>query len=277
MIRRSVLYIFLIVYFVIIPRTTPAEDFAYPRSATIQANLGNVRNKPSLKASIIGSVTKGDRVTLIERSGKWLYAILPSRNIGWIHRILFVDKRETITLNTIAGNVRKDPSRSSPVLRVLKEGDTVSIIGSQGNWYHIRFGAGKTGWAHKTLFRAKGFDSQRQKNPPSKLKRLETAIITDREERMLLTLSDFVPPSVFTIEGRRPMVVCDFLGVRPGQQIEESNKADGRIIKTVSVLVHSAKEPITRIIIELFSKHDYDIQQVFYKEENLYVLNIKQM
>ena len=94
---------------------------------------------------------------------------------------------------------------------------------------------------------------------------------------MLLTLSDFVPPSVFTIEGRRPMVVCDFLGVRPGQQIEESNNTDGRIIKTVSVLVHSVEEPITRIIIELFSKHDYDIQQVFYKEENLYVLNIKQM
>ena len=277
MVPPTVLKISLAAFLFIIPYEIHADDIALPKSYSIRVAQGNVREKPSTKASIIGRVNNGEKVTLIERADKWFFAILPNGKTGWIHQTLVLSKKKELVLKAIAGNIRKKPSRSSPVKKVLKKGDTVSIIGSKGNWYHIRLGGGETGWSHKSLFRVKAVSSQRHKNPPSKLKRLETAIVTDQEERILITLSDFVPPRVFTIEGRRPMVVCDFSGVGPGLQVEESNKADGRIIRSVNVLVHSVEEPITRIIIELFSKHDYDIQQVFYKEENLYVLNIKQM
>ncbi len=277
MIPPLVLRIFVAAFLFIIPYEIHAGDIALPKSYSIRVAQGNVREKPSKKASIIGRVNNGEKVTLIERAGKWFFAILPNGKTGWIHQTLVLSKKKELVLKVIAGNVRKKPSRSSPVKKVLKKGDTVSVIGSRGGWYHIRFDGGKTGWSRKSLLRVKDVGSQRHKNPPSKLKRLETTIVTDQEERILFTLSDFVPPKVFTVEGKRPMVVCDFLGVGPGLQVGESYKADGRIIRFVNVLVHSISEPITRIIIELFSKHDYDIQQVFYKEENLYVLNIKKM
>jgi len=277
MIPRVALCISLAAWFFIVPCEIPASDIALPKSYSIKVVQGNVRERPSKKASIIGRVNNGEKVTLIERADKWFFAILPNGKTGWIHQTLVLNKKKKLVLKVIAGNVRKKPSRSSPVKKVLKKGDTVSVIGRKGNWYHIRLGGGKTGWSHKSLFRVKAVSSQRHKNPASKLNRLKTVIVTNQEERILFTLSDFVLPRVFTIEGRRSMVVCDFLGVGPGLQVEESNKADGRIIRSVNVLVHSIEEPITRIIIELFSKHDYDIQQTFYKEENLYVLNIKQM
>jgi len=274
---RLALCISLAAFLFIIPYEIHAGDIALPKSYSIRVVLGNVREKPSKKASIIGRVNNGEKVTFTERADKWFFAILPNGKTGWIHESLVLSKKKELVVKAITGNVRIKPSRSSPVKKVLKKGDTVSVIGSKGNWYHIRVGGGKTGWSHKSLFRVKAVSSQRHKNPPSKLKRLETAIVTDQEERIRFTLSDFVTPRVFTVEGRRPMVVCDFVGVGPGLQVEESNKADGRIIRSVNVLVHSVEEPITRIIIELFPKHDYDIQQVFYKEENLYVLNIKRI
>lgn len=277
MIPLLVLRISIAAFLFILPYEIRAEYIAPPKSYSISVVQGNVRDKPSIKAFIIGKVKKGDRVTLIERKGKWLYAILPNAKTGWIHKSLVLGKKKKLVLKSIAGNVREKPSRSSPVKKVLKKGDTVSVIDSKGNWYHIRLGGGKTGWSHKSLFRVKAVGSQRHKNPPSKLERLETAIVTDQEERIRFTLSDSIPPRVFTIEGRRPMVVCDFLGVGPGLQVEESNKADGRIIRSVNILVHSVEEPITRVIIELFSKYDYDLQHVFDKEKNQYVLTIKQM
>lgn len=277
MVPPLVLKISLAAFLFIIPYEIHADDIALPKSYSIRVVQGNVREKPSKKASIIGRVNNGERVTLIERADKWFFVILPNGKTGWIHESLVLDKNKKLVLKAIAGNIRKKPSRSSPVKKVLKKGDTVSVIGNKGNWYHIRLGGGKTGWAHNSLFRVKDVGSQRHENPPAKLERLQTVIVTDQEERIFFTLSDFVPPKVFTIEGRRPMVVCDFSGVGPGLQVEESNKVDGRIIRSVYVLVHSVEEPITRIIIELFSKYDYDIQQDFYKKKNLYVLNIKRM
>lgn len=185
---------------------------------------------------------------------------------------------KSYNIKVLQGNVREKPSRTASIIDRVSNGEKVTLIERADKWFFAILPNGKTGWIHKSLFRDEKDDgSQRHKNPQTRLLRLETVIVTNREERILFTLSDFVTPRVFTIEGRRPMVVCDFMGVGPGPEVEESNKIDGRIIKSVNVLVHSVEEPITRIIIELFSKQDYDMQHVFYKEENLYVLNIKQM
>lgn len=93
----------------------------------------------------------------------------------------------------------------------------------------------------------------------------------DKGEKVSFSLTNFHPPVVFGIEEGTPSIVCDFIDAGLGEKVPEIIAAKGRFVKQVRVekLVKLHK---IRVILELVPNRHYDLQQIFFKEEGLYVL-----
>ncbi len=105
------------------------------------------------------------------------------------------------------------------------------------------------------------------------LKGIEFKITSDTEERVLFKLSGFLQPEVFGLEGDTPRVVCDFLGMKIDKQhVKNIISTKGKYIKNIRVGLHSSPVPKTRVVLDLTPDHNYDIEQMFFKEENLFVI-----
>ena len=115
------------------------------------------------------------------------------------------------------------------------------------------------------------------KNPsvPSSSQLVITAIsiekTPDKGEKVSFNLTNFHPPVVFGIEEGTPSIVCDFMGGSIGNQVPEIIAANGEFIKQVRVEKNVDLNK-TRVVLDLVPNRHYDLQQIFYKEENLYVI-----
>ena len=94
---------------------------------------------------------------------------------------------------------------------------------------------------------------------------------SDRGEMILFKLNDFYPPIVFGLEENLPRVVCDFMNTKAAVAVPNVVKCDGKFIKAVRVGRH-AKPDKVRVVLDLTPNNNYDLQQVFFKEDNLFVI-----
>lgn len=90
-----------------------------------------------------------------------------------------------------------------------------------------------------------------------------------RGEMILFKLNGFYPPRVFGIAEGLPRVVCDFKDTRLDKSVQRLIKANGRYVKSIRTGRH---EDRTRVVLDLKQGNNYDLQQVFFKEDNLFVL-----
>ncbi len=60
------------------------------------------------------------------------------------------------TIGVGRANVRSGPSTGATVIETLARGSELTVLGSQGNWFQVRFGAGidEVGWVHNDLLGA---------------------------------------------------------------------------------------------------------------------------
>ncbi len=99
---------------------------------------------------------------------------------------------------------------------------------------------------------------------------------TNKKEMVLFRVSGFHPPVVFAIEEEEPRIVCDFLDVLLGENIEDVLNSDGNYIKRVRVARHSSPEKV-RVVLDLVADNNYELKQVFFKEDNLFVVVISNL
>jgi len=96
----------------------------------------------------------------------------------------------------------------------------------------------------------------------------------DQGEKLSFQLSNFHPPAVFGIEEGTPLIVCDFTNAIVAGAIPEIIPASGRFVQQVRV-EKDASASTVRVTLELIPNHHYDLQQIYFKEKDLYVLWIK--
>ncbi|MCI5137086.1 MAG: AMIN domain-containing protein [Candidatus Electrothrix sp. AR1] len=96
---------------------------------------------------------------------------------------------------------------------------------------------------------------------------------SNRGEMVLFKLNEFHPPIVFGIEEGTPRVVCDFKDTAVAKDIPESLKTAGKYIRQIRVGNDKGEKKV-RIVLDLVPNYSYDLQQVFFKEENLFVIII---
>ncbi len=96
---------------------------------------------------------------------------------------------------------------------------------------------------------------------------------SNRGEMVLFKLNEFHPPIVFGIEEGTPRVVCDFKDTTAAKDIPDRLKISGKYIQKIRI-GKDKKENKVRVVLDLTPNYSYDLQQVFFKEENLFVIII---
>ncbi len=104
------------------------------------------------------------------------------------------------------------------------------------------------------------------------IKGIRFEVATDRKEKVIFLLGGFSPPKFFVIEGDRPRLVCDFFGARLARGIDHRIKVNGSLIRQIRIAIHKGARPRVRVVLDLVPNQDYDAEQIFFKDENLYTI-----
>lgn len=99
---------------------------------------------------------------------------------------------------------------------------------------------------------------------------------SNRGEMVLFHLNDFFPPTVSAIEKNNPRVLCDFKNMRLSRDVQTKIDAKGKYVEGIRTAYHADKEKV-RVVLDLSPDRDYDLQQVFFKNDNLFVLIVNEL
>jgi hypothetical protein len=99
---------------------------------------------------------------------------------------------------------------------------------------------------------------------------------TNDNEMVLFHLNGFFPPVVYSAESGELLVVCDFLDAELGPDGIPVIAKGGRYIRQIKVEPHQQPKKV-RVVLELADSYTYDVKQVFFKEENLFVIVLKSL
>ncbi len=95
-------------------------------------------------------------------------------------------------------------------------------------------------------------------------------------ETVLFRLNHFSPPLVFGIEKGEPRVVCDFMGATLAADIPALIETNGQFVSRITVDRQTDPDKV-RVELVLVPNRHYDLQQLFFKEDNLFVVIVKEL
>lgn len=140
---------------------------------TVTASSLSVRSDTSLNSDIIGSITMGQKFTILEEKNNWIKIEYKPGKIGWAAGWYFnKDKATTtqlakdskVTILHNGTNIRKDPAVQSNVLQRANEGESFPISSVANDWYEITLPNGTkgfiAGWLVTTNGTGPGIDKQ---------------------------------------------------------------------------------------------------------------------
>jgi hypothetical protein len=90
-------------------------------------------------------------------------------------------------------------------------------------------------------------------------------------EMVMFKLNGFHPPSVHGVEEGIPRVICDFNNTKMTGTTKRLIKTDGKYVRAIRTSKTKKPEKI-RVVIDLEPNRSYDLQQVFFKDDNLFVI-----
>jgi N-acetylmuramoyl-L-alanine amidase len=136
------------------------------RTLTVSAEVGRVREEPSLEAGILYRAARGESLSLLEEKGDWRRVGLQDGRTGWAHKSLFAEgapqaaqpsdgsgeRRNVLVVAVDLARVREQASTDSGIIHRLKKGESVSSLQTMKDWHQVALPGGRTGWAHKGLF-----------------------------------------------------------------------------------------------------------------------------
>ena len=99
---------------------------------------------------------------------------------------------------------------------------------------------------------------------------------SNRGEMVLLRLNDFYPPTVSAIEKDTPRVLCEFPNMKLGQDVRNDIPANGKYVERIRTQRDDETGKV-KVILDLSPDRDYDLQQVFFKNDNLFVLIVNEL
>ncbi|MBW1798277.1 MAG: SH3 domain-containing protein [Deltaproteobacteria bacterium] len=184
-----------------------------------------------------------------------------------------------MTVNVSMGNIRSGPTLTSPIIGNLRKGDKVKAISKKDKWCMIRFHGDQVGWAHESLF----FKTHKAQVAGTgifkQIKEIRFETAPEGGEMVIFRLNGYYPPKTFAIDEGRPRVVCDFFDTSLGAGIGRLLKTKGEIIQQIRINLYKGPDSRVRVVFDLVSQEnsDYEIQPMFFKDENLYTLTVKRV
>jgi N-acetylmuramoyl-L-alanine amidase len=152
-------------------QTPPSENKnnfkQHPITATITAAVLNVRNEGSLNGTIIGKITKGQQVTILEESNQWCKIQRGNKETGWV-ACWYLNVEEKVPANDNGNhssavkilyngtNIRSGPSTNASIMLRANEGETFPVLSKEGDWYSIQLPNQKTGYVAGWIVEVRG-------------------------------------------------------------------------------------------------------------------------
>lgn len=99
---------------------------------------------------------------------------------------------------------------------------------------------------------------------------------SSKGEMVLFRLSKFFPPIVSVIEKENPRVLCDFMETNMNPSVLNSIEANGKYVERIRAARHDDPKKV-RVVLDLLPNRDYDLQQVFFRNDNLFVLIVNEL
>jgi hypothetical protein len=99
---------------------------------------------------------------------------------------------------------------------------------------------------------------------------------SSRGEMVLFRLNDFSPPTVSAIERDNPRVLCDFMAMNLDSSVQKTIEVNGKYIERIRTARHQDPEKV-RVVLDLLPNRDYDLKQVFFRNDNLFVLIVNEL
>ncbi len=95
------------------------------------------------------------------------------------------------------------------------------------------------------------------------------------EERVRFRLNGFFPPKISTEEEASPEVICDFPGTSLAKDIEGDIVTGGNLVQRIRVKKMKSGVDV-RVVLELAQGKNFDLQQIFFRDGNLFVLIVRE-
>jgi len=109
------------------------------------------------------------------------------------------------------------------------------------------------------------------KKPKALLSNVNFEKTSHKGEMVLFKLNDFFPPKVFGIEKGEPKVILDFNDTELGKQVKDVLFCNGKYVQSIRITKNTNPVKV-RVVLHLVPHRNYDLQQVFFKEDNLFVV-----
>jgi N-acetylmuramoyl-L-alanine amidase len=116
------------------------------KSGTVAVDVLNVRTKPSQQATILGKITFGQQVRIINETADWYQIESPGSMTGWVYRTYIMTATLYITVLEDGTNIRSKPSLQSQIQATAKRGQQYRVIAKEGSWYKIELSHQKSGY-----------------------------------------------------------------------------------------------------------------------------------
>ncbi len=180
-IRLSVFFVLLLFALLAVSAAPALAQGSSNPTAVVNTGALNVRSGPDYSAPRITTLYNGQQVTLLARysQNQWVQIRIPNGIVGWVNSNYLLtsvpisslpvvgppsgppspppgpppSSNPTATVNTGALNVRSGPGANFPVVTVVFNGDTVTLLGrnADGSWVLIRTQSGAQGWVNSSL------------------------------------------------------------------------------------------------------------------------------
>lgn len=155
--------------------------------AVVVANRVNVRGRAGLIGEVIGKLSNGDTVMVIEEvtlknskpdePSAWAKISLPPSIKVWVHTS-FLD-RESMTVKATRLNLRGGPGENYSVLGRLEKGTPVREIQTKGDWMQIEAPDSAYAFVAAQYLKQEPAPVIVQNTPPLELAPAETATVTE--------------------------------------------------------------------------------------------------
>ena len=156
--KSKMMVLFVISVLLLMVLSIPLETkhvLAASTEGIVKATTLNVREAASTSSKKIGSIKKGQRVTIIKQQSGWLQIKYGSKN-GWVSK-QYISTVDSTTAATVAAttcyvtasslNIRQSATTSSKVVASVRKGDPVTYYSKSNNWAKVKTISGGTGWA----------------------------------------------------------------------------------------------------------------------------------
>ncbi len=144
---------------------TPPETPNETTTATVNADVLNVRSGKGTDTSIVGTLLNGETVTVLDNSdANWVKIKTQSGLEGYVAREYLTgaeapseptppetpNETTTATVNADVLNVRSGKGTDTSIVGTLLNGETVTVLdNSDANWVKIRTASGLEGYVHR--------------------------------------------------------------------------------------------------------------------------------